>query len=462
MKERVKHTISKYELIEKGDKIVVGVSGGHDSMTLLYVLKSLRKEMEFTIYAVHINHGIRGIEADGDEQYVRDICKKLNIPFYSHKANMDEYAKKHKLTSEEAGRHIRYSFFRKVIKEIDGNKIAVAHNKNDQAETLLMRFMRGTGVDGLRGMEYKNGNIIRPLLDLSRDDIEKYCDDNNIVPRIDKTNFETIYGRNKVRLELIPYIQKEFNSAIIDTLFRTSNIMKDDSDFLMEYTQKTYKELLQSESKSSISLNIERFDCLHKSIKTRVIRLAVEKLCGNLKGLEKKHINYITNLIESKKTGKKINLVNNIVVEISYDKLILEINEKKNDIGYNYILNMDGITYIEEINSSIKSTVQSSDDINIEYNNRFKKYFDYDKIENEIYIRNRRNGDRFTPIGMNGSKKLKDFFIDEKIPRDKRETNPLIIDGDNILWVVGLRVSEKYKVNTNTKNILTLEYIKER
>ena len=460
MKEIVKNTIINHKLLDIDDNIVIGVSGGHDSMTLLYVLESLKDELKFNIYVAHINHGVRGSESDGDEDYVKSICKKLNIPFYSHKTNMDEYAKKHKLTSEEAGREIRYYFFRKILKELGGGKIAVAHNKNDQAETLIMRFIRGTGIDGLRGMEYKNGDIIRPLLDIDRSYIEKYCDDNGITPRIDKTNFQPIYGRNKVRLELIPYIQKTFNKGIIDTLYRTSTIMKNDSDFLQEYTENKYSKMLEKESESKIYLNIEKFYSLHQSIKTRVVRYAIERLNGSIKGLEEKHIKDILNLVSSKVTGKKINITNNIVVKISYNNLIIEKSEKVEDIRYNYKLDVNSTINILELGSSIKSKMTSVSSIKIDENNDFIKYFDYDKVKNNLYIRNRIDGDRFRPIGMKGSKKLKDFFIDEKVPRDYRNTIPLVVDDEDILWIVGLRISENYKITSNTKNILVLEYIK--
>ncbi|AFS79364.1 tRNA(Ile)-lysidine synthase [Gottschalkia acidurici 9a] len=459
MREIVKNTIINHRLLDKDDNIVIGVSGGHDSMTLLYVLESLKAELNFSIHVAHINHGVRGSESDGDEDYVKNICKNLNVPFYSHKTNMDEYAKKHKLTSEEAGREIRYSFFRKSIKKLGGGKIAVAHNKNDQAETLIMRFIRGTGIDGLRGMEYKNGDIIRPLLDIDRIYIEKYCDDNGIIPRIDKTNFQPIYGRNKVRLELIPYIQKTFNKGIIDTLSRTSTIMKNDSDFLQEYTEDRYREILEKEDKSKIHLNIEKLHSLHQSIKTRVIRYAIERIHGSIKGLEEKHIKDILNLVSSKITGKKINIINNIVVKISYNNLIIEKSEKVEDIRYNYKLDVNSTINILELGSSIKSKVTSVSSIKIDENNDFIKYFDYDKVKDNLYIRNRIDGDKFRPIGMKGNKKLKDFFIDEKVPRDYRNTIPLVVDEEDILWIVGLRISENYKITSNTKNILVLEYI---
>ena len=293
MKNLVRKTIYKHKMIDRDDKIVIGVSGGHDSMTLLYVLESLKEELKFEIVVAHINHGIRGEEADEDEQYVKSISQELGLPFYSCKVNMDEYAKEHKLTSEESGREIRYDFFRKTLKGVGGTKIAVAHNKNDQAETLIMRFMRGTGIDGLRGMEFKTRDIIRPLLEVERSDIEKYCEDSGLLPRIDYTNAMPIYGRNKIRLELLPYIEETFNSGIINTLYRTSEIMKIDSDFLMKYSEEKFLESLKKSSSSSVVLDIKKISVLDEAIKTRVIRHAIEHLNSNLKGIEKKHIKQV-------------------------------------------------------------------------------------------------------------------------------------------------------------------------
>lgn len=459
MKKLVRDTIKEYNLIDKGDKIVIGVSGGHDSMALLYVMESLKEELNFEITVAHINHGVRGIESDGDEEYVKNICKVLEIDFYSHKVNMDEYAKTHKMTSEEAGREIRYNFFGEIVEKIGAHKIAVAHNKNDQAETLLLRFMRGTGIDGLRGMEYRSRNIIRPILAVEREVIENYCDEISIEPRIDKTNFMPIYGRNKVRLELIPFIEETFNSGIVNTLFRTSEIMKEDSEFLYEQTRIAFKDSLKEQEKNRITLDSEKLKNMHKALKSRVIRVAIEKLNHDLKGVERKHIEDIIYLIEKNKTGKSIDIGNDIIVKTSYKNLLLEKSQNTEPLDYIYKLKINDITHIPSLDIEIKASVKIKEEIDIEINNSFIKCFDYDNIKNEICIRNRKNGDRFSPIGMKGHKKLKDFFIDEKIPKEKRDLVPLVLDGEEIIWVVGYRISEKYKVSSNTKNILILEYI---
>lgn len=460
MKEKVINVIKKHDLIARDDNILVGVSGGPDSMVLLHILNEIKEELGFNIYVAHINHGIRKEEADSDEEFVKDVCSELLIPFHSTKVNMDEYARKNKLTSEEAGRAIRYGFFNKILRNIGGGKIAVAHNKNDQAETLLMRFFRGTGLEGLRGMEYKNGNIIRPLLDVSREDIEKYCSDNAILVRIDRTNLEPIYGRNKTRLEVIPYIAQNYNKGIIDTLARTSKLMQMDSEFILGIVEKKYKNVVVEESQNSIVLDIDKLKEEHYSIKSRIIRQSIEKINGNLKGIEEKHINIINNLMKENTTGKSINITNNIDIKISYGHIIIEKKSKSKKVYFKYPIHIGETVYINELGVTINSKVLPIAEIDINYINGFIKYFDYDKIKDVLHIRNRRDGDRFTPLGMKGSKKLKDFFIDEKVPREERDSIPIIEDNGKIIWVVGHRISEEYKVSSNTSRVLLLEYKK--
>jgi len=460
MKEKVINAIKKNKLIEKNDKILIGVSGGPDSMALLYILNELKEELGFSIYVAHVNHGIRKEEADADEEFVKDISKELSIPFYSTKVNMNEYARKNKLTSEEAGRVIRYDFFNKILNEIGGGKIAVAHNKNDQAETLLMRFFRGTGLEGLRGMEYKNNNIIRPLLEVSREEIEEYCNKNNIPVRIDRTNLETIYGRNRIRLEVIPYIMEHYNKGIVDTLSRTSKLMQMDSELISEIVEEKYKNIVVEESDNSIVLYMGSLNNEHYSIKSRIIRRSIEKLNKSLKGIEEKHINNIISLANENVTGKSLDMPHNISVAVSYGNLIIKKENKSGKESFSYCFNVGDTVYIKELGSTITSKVVNISEVNIDVTNRFIKYFDYDKINGRLNIRNRKDGDRFIPLGMNGSKKLKDFFIDEKIPKDKRDYIPIVENSGKIMWVVGYRISEEFKINSNTSKVLVLEYKK--
>ncbi|WP_132996065.1 tRNA lysidine(34) synthetase TilS [Sporanaerobacter acetigenes] len=458
MEDKILNTIKKHNLIENGDNVLVGVSGGPDSMALLYALLSIQTEISFSLYIAHVNHGVRGREADEDEKFVEKISGKLGIPFYSKKIDMEGYAREHKLSSEDAGRRLRYKFFREVLLSINGGKIAVAHNKNDQAETLIMRFFRGTGLDGLKGMEYRNGDIIRPLLDISRNEIEDYILEKNINTRLDRTNLENIYNRNKVRLELIPYIVDNFNPNIVDTLWRTSRTMSNDSEFLEEFSKERYRELVKVEDKNSIILCRQKFSREHIAIKQRIIRHSIYNLTGTLDGISEIHVRNVLELFERGDTGKSVDLPNRLEVKTSYDDLIFRIKNLNVNNNYKYSLKRGQATYVKEWNSIFKMEVYPMEKIQLNFKDRFIKYFDYDKIKGEIYIRNRRLGDTIQPFGMSGNKKLKDLFIDKKIPIDEREKIPILVDKNDIIWVVGLRTSEKYKITPYTKNVLVIKY----
>lgn len=459
MKDKVGAEIKKYKLIEDGENIVVGVSGGADSMALLYLLIELKKEMDFNIHMAHVNHGVRGKDALRDQKFVKEQAAKLDLPYYSRDVDMVKYGKERGITSEEAGRELRYGFFREITKELGGGKIAVAHNKNDQAETLLMRFMRGTGIDGLKGMEFISADIIRPILGVSREEIEKYISDKHIETVSDMTNFETIYNRNKVRLELIPYIEENFNPNIIDTMWRTSEISALDSDFLNEYTERAYKKALKLEKKDRIILDLDLVLSFHTSIKQRVIRQSILKINNSLQGITEAQISNTMDLINKRSTGKEVHLTNNILVSIDYDNIIVRARfEGKND--YFYKIPNFGLVNLEEIGYSFSVDLISVEDYLKRGKDENTSYFDRDKIVGDLGVRNRKAGDRFVPFGMKGSKKIKDYFIDEKISRELRDKIPLIVDRESILWVVGYRTDEKYRIDNNTKNILKISYKK--
>ena len=457
VKEQVLNNIREYNLIENGDNVVIGLSGGPDSMALLYVLLEI-EEIDFNIHIAHVNHGVRGKEALADEIFVEKLAKKLNLPYYSIQVNMNQYAKDKGISSEEAGRKLRYGFFHEILRKIGGGKIAVAHNKNDQAETLLMRIFRGTGIDGLRGMDFISEDIIRPILNIHRAEIEKYLDDRNIETRLDKTNLEPIYNRNKVRLELIPYIEENFNPNIINTLWRTSRIATIDSDFLEKYTEKSYNNMMKKKGKHSIILNREDFLKEEQSIQQRIIRNSIIDINGSIQGITERHIISILELFIEGNTGKSINLVDNLIARTNYEEIIIE---KKRDLekkDYLYEIPIDDIIYIEALGLKITTEVIPAN--NIDYNNidNFTKYFDFEKINGKLYIRNRKAGDRFTPYGMIGSKKIKDYFIDEKVSKDKRDEIPILIDKNNIIWVIGYRISDLYKITEGTKKVLRISF----
>lgn len=459
MENKVLNTIKEFNLIDNEDNVVVGVSGGPDSMVLLYLLLHAKKHMDFNILVAHVNHGVRGDEALEDEQFVRRKAKELNLPYFSTNVDMVAYGQKHKISHEEAGRELRYGFFRSILKQNNGGKIAVAHNMNDQAETLLMRIMRGTGIDGLNGMTYISGDIIRPVLNITRAEIEQYIEDKNIETVLDKTNLMPIYTRNKIRLELIPYIEDNFNPNITKSLWRLSQTSQNDTMFLQRYTEEKYLSLVKSEGKNRITLNGEGFRKLDLSIQQRIVILSITKIIGVFQGFSEHHISTITEIFNVGSTGKTIDLPNDLVAKVDYNKLIIERTPKKNSKHFVYEL-IIGYNHLSDLGYDLNIKVVDVEKIDINEKLHNIKYFDYDKIKGRLRVRNRQDGDRFTPYGMKGSKKLKDFFIDSKVSREQRDKVPLIVDDENIIWVVGYRINDLYKLSLKTKNILMIEYIR--
>lgn len=455
MIETVLKTIRENNMFNKGDKVIVAVSGGPDSICLLHILNALKNELQITLYVAHINHCLRGKESDDDELYVKRFCENLNIEFRGKKVDINQIVEIKRISSETAGREARYEFFDDLKKEFKAQKIAIAHNSNDQAETILMRIMRGTGMEGLIGIRPVRDNIfVRPLIKCRRKSIEEYCFNNNLNPRIDKTNLEPIYARNKIRIQLIPYIQKNFNEDIVKVLNRLSSIIKVDNDYLAEIAKEKYKKYCDS-SEEKVIISKEAF-LEHESIITRIIRLALYDVSSNLYNFEKIHIYDVVD-VQKHSTGKMLTLSNNVYVKNNYGDIIIYKKQEQNvnNINNEYIL-CNGLNELKDIN--LRITLETIDKLgSAKFNGEiFIKYFDYDKIKGEILIRGRKDGDRFTPLGMKGSKKLKDLFIDLKIPRDERDEIPLICFGGEIGWIVKYRVSELFKVDKNTKRILKI------
>lgn len=308
LKERVLETIKKHNLINNGDRIVCAVSGGPDSISMLNILKQLKEEKyyEFEIFVAHVNHGLRE-NAKIDEQYVLDYCKKNNIECFVLNTNIKEIAEKEKRGLEETGRIIRYDFFDKILDQTNSNKVAIAHNNNDNVETIVMNIIRGSGLSGLKGIEAKVGKYIRPLIESDREMIEEYCEKENLKPRHDESNDENVYTRNKIRNIVIPYVKKELNPNFLETITRLSDIAKDDLDYLEIQTKNAYKDMCieeknitenvyNVENEATIILDLRKFNSQNKAIQKRIMLYSINKIFGSTKGIEKIHIEDIIKL----------------------------------------------------------------------------------------------------------------------------------------------------------------------
>lgn len=305
MINKVLKTISKFNLIDKKDKIVIGVSGGPDSMCLLDILNSLKEQLDVSIYVAHINHMIRK-EADEETQYVENYCNSHDIPCFIKRVDVIEKSNIEKIGTEEAGRKVRYNFFEEVAEQVGANKIAIAHNANDNAETVLMNIFRGTGSSGLKGIEpMRNNKFIRPLIECERPEIEGYCEEKKLEPKIDKSNFENVYTRNKIRNILIPNIKQEFNPNIIQSLNKMSELMREENDFIEQYVENVWKTLVKNQDKNELTIDLKKFNKIDsKFIKSKVIFYSIKKVLGTTQGIEKVHVDDIITLCE-KNIGNK-------------------------------------------------------------------------------------------------------------------------------------------------------------
>lgn len=477
--EKVRKTIEERSLIKKGEHIVVGVSGGPDSVCLLYTLFNLSKDLDLSLYAVHINHCLRGRDADLDQEYTESLCKKLGIPCYVFSYDVKGMAAKEGLTTEEMGRLVRYQSFDRIREQIIESehkkgrtaavKIAVAQNLNDQAETVLMRIIRGTGTDGLSAMEYiRDGKIIRPLLDVSRDEIEEYCRHNGLSPRIDLTNLEPVYTRNKIRLELIPLLREKYNENILSSLSRLISIASEDKDFIYSHVDEALHEVVLCNTGPKRKLSRELYKKLHPAVRKRVISNIFKDL-GLIQDINAVHLDRGDKMITEGKTGDYMDFPRGFGLSISYNEAVLfriddesreKISGRKGD--FCYAVNLDGITQIPVLNAALRVTIFSADQMErVNYGNPLIVYLEKnEKIRSGcLHVRTRRSGDYITPLGMSGTKKLQDFFTDEKIKREDRDCVPLVCSGREVIWVIGRRINDNYKISKNTKEIVCLEYI---
>lgn len=331
--KKVFETIKKNNLIENGDRVVLGVSGGPDSICMLNVLDNIRKSQKFNlnfeIFVAHVNHQIRE-EAQDDEKYVKDFCNKKDIDFYSKSIDVQKLANNNKIGTEEAGRMARYNFFDEILNETKSNKIAIAHNKNDRVETVIMNALRGCGISGLKGIEIKRDKYIRPLIKCEREEIENYCEISKLKPRIDKTNFETIYTRNKIRNVVIPYVMKEFNPNIIETIDRLSDIVEQQEEYMQKMVQQKYTEILidedinKSSEKQNIILDLEKFNNQENVIKSRLLLYTITRLLGDAKGIGKIHIQDIIKLCGNNIGNKYLTPNKNIKILVKDKKIYFE------------------------------------------------------------------------------------------------------------------------------------------
>ncbi len=468
---KVIKTIEKYEMIEEGDKVIVAVSGGPDSMCLLDILNRIKNQFKISLVITHVHHGIRKNEANIEARFVRLKSFHLNLPFQQLSVSVPEIAREKGLSIEQAGRVVRYQFFKELLYSCQAQKIALGHHADDQVETMLMRLIRGCGLRGLRGIPPKRSIFIRPLIECTRSEIEAYCKRRDIAYCLDSTNKEPRYLRNKIRQQLIPLLKKEYNSVIDKNLLQLQNIVNNELYIWEEITDQYYLKALKKEGASITILDNYRLRKWPIAIQRSVIRRVLRHFKIFLEDIQFNHIEAIRQLSLKDEGEKFLDLPGDIRVRKSYQELIFNLvhdiktsHKEKVFETLEYRIDLGRETKIADLN--LKFIVQQYDYDSSDYErivsnvNKNEIYLDYDKINLPLKVRSRKPGDRFQPLNSNFLKKVKSYFIDQKIARYERDKIMLVIDNSNrIVWIAGFQVDDRFKVTRKTKKVLYIKQI---
>lgn len=457
MIEKIKQTIKRYGLLKQNEKVIVSLSGGPDSTALAVTLAQIAPSMGLELLVAHFNHGLRGREANGDEREARRLAKKLGLSFVSGK--MEQTTVPKGLSPEDFYRRERYRFFNEVAKSHHIGKIALGHNLQDQAETVLLHLLRGSGLEGLKGiMPLRDGKYIRPLIEVSREEIISFLDQADIDYRKDSSNQNKLHLRNRIRLELLPYLKNEYNPKIDETLAQMAEILGEENKFIKEYVDKALKSTCIKKQKNKIVLNIEYVCMLPLAIQRRLLKELLENFSLQKNGITFLHINSIAKLMHNSESGRKICLPSGIEARREYENLILERSrECSKQIEYLYQVAIPGAVYLAQRNRTVRFQLVKKN--KIDFNVKNKDYFDLDKIRFPLVLRNRRAGDWFQPLGMAGRQKLKSFFINHKITQQKRNEIMLLVDQQAVIWIENMHLNDQVKITPETKNVLELEII---
>ena len=467
LEKRVFEYCSKHHMLKKGDRVVLGVSGGADSVCLLFVLLALKEALDLQLYVVHVNHGIRKDAAE-DAAYVKGICQENRIPFFLYEKNIPSIARERGCSEEEAGRQVRYEAFAEVLQEQNGTKIAVAHNSNDRAETMLFHLFRGTGLTGLSGIRPVRDRIIRPILCLERTEIEAYLTERGIAYQHDSTNDTDDYTRNKIRHNILPYAEQEIVRGCVGNMNRTADILEETENYIEEQVKKAIPECIVAKNKEDTLFLLDRQKVLqeHGLIQKRIILQLLKELSPMHKDITATHVEDILSLF-TREGNRSIHLPYGIRGSRQYDRVLLE--RKREEAGVKKwepaVIELDTLSAQEVVISPgrgqklfLKVISVDEEGINCKDipQNQYTKWFDYDKIKECLMFRTRQKGDFLCIKGSEAlqHKKLKDYMIAEKIPKQRRDELPLLAEGSHVLWLIGYRISEYYKVEADTKHIL--------
>ena len=461
VKEIVQETIRRYQMIEPGDLVIIGLSGGPDSLALLHLLTALQTDLDFRLHAAHVDHSFRGKEAEEEARWVEKTALQWGVPCTLTKVNVPEVAREKGISSQEAGHLVRKRFFQELLQKLGAQKIALGHQADDQAETLLMHFLVGTGLEGLQGIIPVNLPLIRPLIFLRRAEIERYCWENALEPRRDPSNQKNVYLRNKIRNQVIPCLEERINPNLVDTLNRTASIIQQDEDYLQKAAEQLAQRFVQTNTTGS-SLLLREWTVLHPSMQRRLIR-TVFRSVGENQGLAFSHVEEVRKFMEEGQTGKVLQLPGGVRVEKDYTALLfyhessVEQEQEENTGIKERLLKIPGETYIPETGQKIMAELVERAEA---ANKAEKIYFPWKGEIPSLVVRSRRPGDRISLAGLGGTKKLKAYFNEKKIPRRQRDRILLISVENSIIWIPALAVGGKFTESKEPDGFLALTIIK--
>lgn len=466
---KVREFVEKYHLIRDGDILVAGISGGADSVCLFHLLLKLQGTIDFRFAAVHVNHGLRGEEADRDERFVEELCLANDIPYYGVHRNIKEIAAQQGLSMEEAGRKARYEAFGQVMGQQRGTKIVLAHHRDDQAETMLHHLARGTGISGLCGLKPVSGNRIRPLLCLERNEIEEYLKTCGAVWQTDSTNQDDEYTRNKIRHHVVSYLCQEINPRTVSHMAETARELWEAEELLCCLTEEKAGQF--TERHSTYGILSEKLRNEPGILQRRIILEEMKRVAQTARDFTRIHAEDVESLWE-KQPGKKIMLPCGVTAYRGYDEIRIVREESRNSgtkrhrpeeerqgkerNRHIFLIPKEEKKEVIVDGYSVTYQIIPHKFVQIQ-EKKYTKWLDYDKIKDNVEMRHRNPGDRISILPSGGSKKLKDYLIDRKIPQGERDGLWLLADGQDILWIIGDRISEKYKVTDATRLILHIQ-----
>ncbi len=503
--EQVKDTVEYHKMWQPGQTVVVGVSGGPDSLCLLHVLHRLAPDLSFRIHVGHLNHSIRGLEGDADAAFVAQVAESWGLPVTIERADVPALARRYRLALEEAARCARYAFLGRLARQVNASAIAVAHHADDQVETVLMHWLRGSGLAGLRGMlpvtalaDYRliedqtmslDGSdiaqednlppecrvappvLVRPLLNITRAEIDAYCERHNLHPRIDRSNLDTTYFRNRLRHELLPYLET-YNPNIREVLRRTAEVIAADYALLQSHLERAWTEVVRNEASEAIVFNLAAWRRLPLSLQRSTLRQAIHRLRRALRNINFVHIEEALKVARCGATGSKATLPQGLLLTVSYDVLVIASSDYRMlpDVprvcdeeaiavrvpGITLLPCSGWVLFVEEMSAPVGEALRMRPET------RWEVMLDAEFLGSSPRLRRRRPGDRFCPLGMAGrAKRLNEFMINEKIPALWRDSIPLLVNElDQIAWVCGWRLDERARVTAQTRRVLRLRFLR--